>query len=193
MNKLPLSRPTAAQLETELKLRRSRSARRNLLTGTISALVVVAAITILCATLWMPILQIYGTSMSPTLNNGEIVASVKTADLRPGEIIAFYYNNKILVKRVIAVAGDWVKIDENGTVYVNNIELEEPYVAEKTSGNSDIEYPYQVPEGCGFVLGDHRLTSVDSRSSMVGPVSIDQIVGKVVLRVWPLSEFGSVE
>ena len=187
------SRPTAEQIAAELNRRRNGKTVTAAATGTVWTLVIVAAITILCATLWMPFLQIYGTSMTPTFQNGNIVASIKSGHFEPGEIVAFYYNNKILVKRVIAVAGDWVNIDGDGTVYVNNVKLDEPYLAEKSGGTSDIEYPYQVPEGCGFVLGDHRQTSIDSRSSMIGAISVDQIVGKVVFRVWPLSEIGPVE
>ena len=193
MTQKPLSRPTVEQIETELNRRRYGKTVTTAATGTIWTLVIVAALTILCATLWMPFLQIYGTSMTPNLQNGDIVASIKTGHFESGEIVAFYYNNKILVKRVIAVSGDWVDIDANGNVYVNNIRLDEPYLAEKSGGTSDIEYPYQVPEACGFVLGDHRQTSVDSRSFMIGAVSIDQIVGKVVFRVWPLSGIGPVE
>lgn len=192
MKKRMLFRPTAEQIEAELNRRRDGKILKNAFSGTIWTLVVVAAITILCATLWMPILQIYGTSMEPTLQNGDIVASVKSGHFESGEIVAFYYNNKILVKRVIAVAGDWVDIDEDGTVYVNNSKLDEPYVLELNSGRSDIEYPYQVPDGCGFVLGDHRQTSVDSRSSLIGSISVEQIVGKVIFQVWPLSEIGPV-
>lgn len=193
MKRKLLSRPTAEQIEAELNRRRNGKTIKDAASGTIWTLVIVAAITILCATLWMPILQIYGTSMTPTFQNGDIVASIKSGHFESGEVVAFYYNNKILVKRVIAVAGDWVNIDGDGTVYVNNVKLDESYLAEKDSGTSDIEYPYQVPEGCGFVLGDHRQTSIDSRSSMIGSISVDQIVGKVVFRVWPLSGIGPIE
>lgn len=193
MKRKLLSRPTTEQIESELNRRRNGRTIKASASGTIWTLVIVAAITILCATLWMPILQIYGTSMTPTFQNGDIVASIKSGHFESGEVVAFYYNNKILVKRVIAVAGDWVNIDGDGTVYVNNVKLDESYLAEKDSGTSDIEYPYQVPEGCGFVLGDHRQTSIDSRSSMIGSISVDQIVGKVVFRVWPLSGIGPIE
>lgn len=193
MKRVPTSRPTVEQLEKELNRRRDGQAVKNAWTGTVWTLVVVAAITILCATLWMPVFQIYGTSMTPTFQNGDIVASVKTGHFETGEIVAFYYNNKILVKRVIAVAGDLVDIKTDGTVYVNDIKLDEPYVDTKDSGQSDVKYPYQVPEGCAFVLGDHRKTSLDSRSSVIGSVSVDQVVGKVIFRVWPMSGFGTVE
>lgn len=193
MKKKLSSRPTAEQIEAELSRRRNTKTVTAAASGTIWTLVIVAAVTILCATLWMPFLQIYGTSMTPTFQNGNIVASIKSGHFEKGEIVAFYYNNKILVKRVIAVAGDWVNIDGDGNVYVNDVRLDEPYLTEKSGGTSDITYPYQVPEDCGFVLGDHRQTSIDSRSSMIGSVSVDQIVGKVVFRVWPLSEIGPVE
>jgi signal peptidase I len=138
----------------------------------------------------MPVLQIYGTSMTPTLEDGEIVILNKGAKTSTGDIVAFYYNNKILVKRVIANAGDWVEIDEEGTVSVNGQVLEEPYVTEKALGECDIEFPYQVPEERVFVLGDHRSVSVDSRSAQVGCVAQEQIVGKLVFRVWPFQRLG---
>jgi len=156
-------------------------------------LITVAAISILVATLWLPVLQIYGSSMTPTLADGEIVVSVKTSDFKPKDIVSFSYNNKILIKRVICVAGDWIDIDRNGTVYVNGTELEEPYLTEKALGECDIELPYQVPDGRIFVMGDHRSTSVDSRSNTVGCVSQEQIVGKIVFRVWPLDRLGTLE
>ena len=138
-------------------------------------------------------LQIYGESMMPTLRDGQIVFSVKTSELDRGDVIAFYYNNKILVKRVIAGPGDWVDIDEDGTVWVNKQKLEEPYLTEKAYGDCNIELPYQVPDGRVFVMGDHRSTSVDSRNTAVGCVAQEQIVGKIVFCVWPLREAGLVE
>ena len=145
------------------------------------------------ATLWLPVLQIYGASMMPTLSDGQIVFSVKTAEMNEGDVIAFYYNNKILVKRVIAGPGDWVDIDEDGTVWVNKEKLEEPYLTEKAYGDCNIELPYQVPDGRVFVMGDHRSTSVDSRNTAVGCVAPEQIVGKIVFRVWPLDYMGPVQ
>lgn len=131
--------------------------------------------------------------MNPTLENGEIIFTVKTADLKPGDIVAFYYNNKILVKRFICGAGDWIRIEEDGTVFVNDEELTEPYVMEKAFGDCNIEMPYQVPDGRIFVMGDHRSTSVDSRNTAVGCVSQEQIVGKILFRVWPLNRLGKVQ
>jgi signal peptidase I len=151
-------------------------------------------VAVLVATLWLPVLQTYGSSMTPTLQDGEIVFSVKTADLEQGDIIAFYYNNKILVKRVIAGPGEWVDISpETGNVFINDMLLEEPYLAEKSFGDADIELPFQVPDGKVFVMGDHRATSVDSRHTVVGCVAEEQIVGKIVFRVWPLDKFGGVQ
>lgn len=187
----PIEIPTADVLEEELKRVRHGSRYRTVLKSTLYTLITVASIAVLVATLWLPVLQIYGSSMTPTLQDGQIVFSVKTSEMEPGDIIAFYYNNKILVKRVIAGPGDWVNMDEYGNVYVNNALLEEPYLAEKAFGDADIELPYQVPDGRIFVMGDHRATSVDSRHTAVGCVADEQIVGKIIFRVWPLEEIGS--
>lgn len=185
--------PPIQDLRTELKREKYRRRYVSVFGSTVSTLLVVAAAAILVATLWLPVLQIYGSSMTPTLQNGEIIFSVKTAEPEAGDIIAFYYNNKILVKRVIGEAGDWVNITEDGAVYVNEIRLEESYVEELALGECDLTFPYQVPDGKWFVLGDHRATSVDSRSSVVGCVSQEQIVGKILFRVWPLSRLGAVD
>lgn len=184
--------PSSRQIERELQRVRYRSRYRSVLRSTVYTLVTVAAIAILVATLWIPVLRIYGSSMTPTLQDGQIVLSVKTSDVEEGDIIAFYYNNKILIKRVIGTAGDWIDIEEDGTVYVNNIPLEEPYLTERTLGECNIDLPYQVPEGRYFVMGDHRSTSVDSRNTAVGCVSEEQIIGIVIFRVWPLNWLGSV-
>lgn len=169
--------------------------RRNFmrtLRNTIFTLVVVAATTILVAVLLMPILRIYGTSMNGTVNNGDLVVSIKRADFKTGDVIAFYYNNNILVKRVIAKSGDWVDIDEEGNVYVNQKLLNEPYLSSKALGETNIELPYQVPEDRIFVMGDNREVSVDSRNTAVGCVTGEQIVGKIIFRVWPFAGFGFV-
>ena len=184
--------PSTEQLETELSRERNQKANSRLVRNTIFALITVAATAVLVATLFLPILQIYGTSMTPTLSEGEIVVSIKGSAFERGDIISFYYNNKILVKRVIAFEGEYVNIDDDGTVLINNKRIEEPYITEKSFGECDLKLPYQVPAGKIFVLGDHRATSVDSRSSVMGCVAEEQIVGKIVFRVWPLDQMGEI-
>ena len=161
--------------------------------STVYTLVVVAALAVLVATLWTPVLQIYGSSMTPTLSEGQFVLSLKGVRFQQGDLVSFYIGNKLLVKRVIAVPGDWVNIKEDGTVYVNDQELIEPYVQGKALGQCDIELPYQVPESSYFLLGDHRAISVDSRSSAVGCVTDEQVVGKIVFCVWPPESVGAIE
>ena len=190
--KKPIQRPPLKELESELQRERYKIRYRRVLRSTVFTLVTVAAIAILVATLCMPVLQIYGASMTPTLTDGDIVISRKVRNLKQGDIVAFYYNNRILVKRYIANAGDWVDIDEDGNVYVNGELLNEPYVYEKALGECNIELPYQVPENRIFVLGDHRSVSIDSRSSSVGCVAEDQIVGELVCCVWPFSNLGVI-
>lgn len=185
--------PTIDELKAELARVRYKHRYHTVLRSTIYTLITVAAVAVLVATLWLPVLQIYGNSMAPTLQDGEILATVKTSDFKQGDILSFYYNNKILVKRVIACSGDWVDMDEDGNVYVNEILLEESYLEEKGFGDCDIELPFQVPDGKLFVMGDHRTTSIDSRNTAVGCVSQEQIVGKIVFRVWPLKRFGAVD
>ena len=175
-----LTQPTTAQLEAEVARVSYRSRFGRVLRSTIYALVIVAAV------------QIYGSSMTPTLEEGEIVVAVKGSRFRTGDVIAFYYNNKMLVKRVIASAGQWVNIDEDGTVYVDNVKIDEPYLTEKAFGDCDLKLPYQVPDGRLFVMGDHRATSVDSRNTVVGCVAEEQIVGKIVFCVWPMERLGRV-
>ena len=192
-NKKIVCPPTTEQLEGELKRVRYKRRYRSVLRSTIYSLITVAAIAVLVATLWLPVLQVYGNSMTPTLQNGEIIFTVKVSEFEPGDIISFYYNNKILIKRVIARSGEWVNMDADGNVYVNETLLDEPYLDEKAFGDCNIELPYQVPEGRVFVMGDHRSTSVDSRNSAVGCVAQEQIVGKILFRVWPLEKFGWVK
>ena len=184
------SLPTAEQLDMERRRLRYKRRYNRTLRSTVAILIVVAALAVLAATLWMPVLRVYGSSMAPTLHNGEILVSVKTKDFSSGDIIAFYHGNKLLIKRYIAGPSDYVNIDEDGAVSVNGTLLDEPYLAEKAYGEADIEFPYQVPDQRYFVMGDNRSVSIDSRSSIVGCIAEDQIVGKVVLRVWPLSAFG---
>lgn len=191
-NKEILEIPTSEQLENELIRVRYSQRYRKLLKNTVFSLLVVAAISILIATLFLPVLEIYGSSMSPTMNNKDIVVSVKTTQLERGDICCLYYNNHILVKRVIGVAGDEIAMDEDGNVFVNGQLLEEPYLVEKALGECDLEFPFTVPEQTVFVLGDNRASSVDSRNSLIGCVSVDEVVGKIVFRVWPLAGFGTV-
>ena len=193
MSKKIQERPSVADLESELHRVKYRRRYNVVLRSTIYTPITVAAVAVLVATLWLPVLQIFGSSMTPTLHDGEIVFSMKTEKMEQGDIIAFYYNNKILVKRVIATSGQWVNMDLDGTVYVDDIRLDEPYVTEKSFGEADIQFPYQVPEGRVFVIGDHRETSVDSRHTSVGCVAPDQIVGIIIFRIWPLEQFGLIQ
>jgi len=184
---------TVAQLEGELRRERHKRSYRSTLFSTIGALVIVAAIAVLVSMLWLPVLQVVGESMTPAVSEGEIIVSPKGSRFHKGDIIAFYYNNKILVKRVIANAGEWVNIDAEGNVFINDVPLDEPYLVEKAFGDCNITLPYQVPDGKIFVMGDHRATSADSRNTAVGCVAEEQIVGKVMLRLWPLSRAGIID
>ena len=182
--------PTRKEIETEIKRVNSRKYFNSLLSKVIFTLISAASVVTIICVLVMPVLRIFGSSMEPTLNNGEIVLSIKTSQYKQCDLIGFYYNNKILVKRVIANEGDWINIDEKGNVFVNDDMLDEPYVYEKALGECNIELPYQVPEGRIFVMGDHRKTSVDSRSTQVGCPSQEQLVGKIVFCVWPIRDIG---
>lgn len=180
--------PQLDMLQKELKRELYKRRFRRLLKSTVNTLIVVAAVAALIATLLLPVLQIAGTSMEPSLNDGDIVVLVKTDKLHTGDLCAFYYSNKILIKRIIGIPGDYLWINDDGTVVLNGIELEEPYVSEKSLGECDIEFPYQVAENNYFMMGDHRETSIDSRSSVIGCIAEDQIIGKIILKVWPLEE-----
>ena len=184
--------PELNELKAELQREHYKLRYRSVLRSTIYTLIVVAAVAVLVATIWMPVLQIYGSSMFPTLGEGNIVVSVKGSDFEQGDLVAFYLGNKILVKRCIAGPGQWVDIDEDGTVYVDGKALDEPYLTEKSLGDCNIELPYQVPDNRYFCMGDHRSTSVDSRNTAVGCVAEEQIVGRIVFRVWPLPDFGTL-
>lgn len=180
--------PELGLLQKELKRERFKRRFRRLLRSTTNALIVVAAVAALIATLVFPVLQIAGTSMEPSLRDGDIVLLVKTDRLETGDLCAFYYSNKILIKRIIGTPGDYLWINPDGTVYLNNEKMIEPYVSEMALGECDVEFPYQVPENSYFMMGDHRETSIDSRSSVIGCIAEDQIIGKILCRVWPLED-----
>ncbi len=184
--------PTTQQLERELYRVKFNSRYFQILRSTLYALIITAAVSVLVASLLLPVLQIYGESMRPTLNEGDIVVSIKKKEYQTGEIVGLYYSNRVLVKRIIAGEFDTVDIDEEGSVFINGNKLDEPYLSDPSFGeNNDIKYPYQVPEDTYFVMGDNREVSVDSRSSSVGCISTGDIVGEIVFVVWPLSNFGS--
>ena len=190
--KKKVSVPSLTEIQSERKRIRRKDYYRQALRGTVSVLVVVAAVAVLIATLFLPILQISGDSMSPTLEHDEIAVLLKTKKFERGDLIGFYYQGKILLKRVIALPEDEVAIDADGSVYVNGELLEEPYVTDKGLGDCDLEFPYKVPGTSYFVMGDRRSNSVDSRNSVVGSIPQEDIIGKVFVRVWPFSRFGFV-
>ena len=182
--------PPLAVLEQQLKEEKKKRRFYKALRSVIATLVTVAAVAVLVAQSLMPVLRIYGNSMNPTLSQGNVVVALKSSNFKTGDIVAFYWNNKILIKRAIAMPGDWVDIDEDGNVSVNGKVIDEPYLKDKALGQCDITLPYQVPDGGIFVMGDNRSVSVDSRSTTIGVVSDEQIVGKIVFRIWPLSNLG---
>ncbi len=186
-------RYTTEEIAEELGRVRYKGGYRWALRSTIYTLVIAAALAVLVATLWMPVLRIYGSSMTPTLMNNEIVLSVKGGEFKRGDICAMYYNNKVLVKRIVGCPGEWVNIDKDGNVFIDGKQLDEPYVQEKALGDCDIELPFQVPEDHYFVMGDDRPISVDSRHESIGAVAVDQIIGKIMCRLWPLDKIGTVE
>ncbi len=183
-----LSLPSAEAIQTEIKREKYKQRYKRVLKSTIYALIVVAAVAVLIATLVLPVVQIAGNSMAPTLNEGEIVVLVKSRDLETGDLCAFSFSNKVLIKRVVGLPGDVIDIDAQGNVYVNSELLDEPYVVNKSLGECDLEFPYQVPESQYFLLGDQRDTSIDSRSSVIGCVTEEQLIGKLIFRIWPLAD-----
>jgi len=186
------SLPSSEEIQRELKRERKQIRFRRIITNTLHTLIVVAAVAVLITSLILPVLQISGTSMEPTLSNGDIVVLLKTSSLERGDLCGFSYSNKILIKRVIALPGDILVIDEDGNVFLNGEMLDEPYITEKGLGECDIEFPFTVPENTYFLMGDHRSTSVDSRSSVIGCIAHEQIVGKLFLKVWPLENFSLI-
>lgn len=185
--------PTIEELELELKRERYRSGFGMVFKSTVNMLLTVTAALILVAVVLLPVFQIYGTSMNPTIVDGEFVVSVKNTDIEQGDIIGFNFNNKILVKRVIALPGQWVSMDKKGNVTVDDVELEEPYLQEKAYGECNIDFPYQVPDGRYFVMGDDREASVDSRTTTVGCVAKEQLLGKIIFRIWPINRIGRIQ
>lgn len=184
---------TVRQIEGELKRLRRKQNSRRIFRQTVFSLLVVAAVAVLAAMLFFPIFRVTGSSMEPTLNAKEIVVCLKSSRFQSGDLVAFYYNNKVLLKRVIGTAGDTIEIDNSGNVFVNGSQLDEPYITKKSLGQCDIDFPYQVPDNRIFVMGDNRETSVDSRTTAVGCIADEYVIGKVFLRVWPLERLGSLD
>jgi len=181
--------PTALQIEDEISRLKNRRDYIHILFNTIASLIVVAAIAVLISSFLLPVLRVTGTSMTPTLTNGTVVVCKRTTSLKRGDIVAFYYNNKVLLKRVIGLPGDYIEVRTDGTVLVNNEAIDEPYIDSPSYGENDLTYPYQVPEDRYFVMGDHRSTSVDSRSKTIGCVSEEEVLGKVKMAIWPIDKF----
>lgn len=189
----PLDAPSLESLEQELEYEKHRHSRGHVLRNIIYVFIIAAAAAVLIATQVLPVLRVYGNSMTPALHQNEVYAAVKTTGYKRGDIVAFYYNNRVIVKRIVALSGEWVDIDDDGNVTIDGQALDEPYLTEKDLGRTDITYPFQVPDGRYFVLGDNRKDSIDSRMSVIGCISDDQIVGRLFVCVWPFKEFHLVQ
>ena len=192
MSEQQIEKPSIEQLKKELKRENNKKEYRKVLRNTLIVVVTVAALAVLVSSFFITVLKVTGESMTPTLQTGEIVVAQNQSNFEPGDLMAFYYNNKVLVKRVLGSPGDWIDIDSSGNVTVNGVIIQEDYVSDKSLEPTDIEFPYQVPENRYFVLGDHRSASIDSRSSVVGCVTKEQLIGKLVFRIFPLSSFGGL-
>lgn len=185
--------PSLTQLEAELDRENRKRRYRGELGKMAGVLIVLACVLALAADMMLPVLQVNGTSMEPTLRQGDVVISMRGADFTRGDMIAFYHSDKILVKRVIGLSGEWIDINSDGDVYIDGVLLQEPYLEEKSFGECNIELPCQVSKGKVFVMGDHRSVSEDSRSSRIDCVSQAQIIGKLKFRVWPFESIGPVQ
>lgn len=185
--------PELETLEAMLQKEKEHARFWSLIRKTIYSLIVVAAVAVLIATIILPVIRIYGTSMEPTLDEDDVVVLLKGSSYDRGDVAAMYFGNKLLVKRIIAGPGEWVDIDENGNIYIDGELIDEPYLQEKALGECTIDLPYQVPDNQYFVMGDHRFVSQDSRSKEIGCIDVEEIVGRIILRVWPPKHFGSVD
>jgi signal peptidase I len=187
-----LTIPQNSDLEKLLEAEKYRLRFRHMLMNTIFTMIIAASVSVLIAVYVIPVIRIYGESMSPTIVNGDVVVTLANPSLKRGDIIAFYHNNKVLAKRVIAFSGEWVDIDEDGIVYIDSVPLDEPYIDKTALGDCTIDLPYQVPEGSLFVMGDNRSISLDSRDAAIGCISEEEMVGKLILRIWPFTRIGKI-